>query len=128
MANNVDTKLQANFKMPNGDLINVYAVDQADFEAQLTAVQDTVELIKSVSNSLMGRLATPATPAAPLDPWTIQDAVGIVATTLTGEPIPTCKHSYRELKSGVSKAGKAYKCWSCPSKDRKDQCDPIWVN
>ena len=125
MANNPDTKLQANFKMPNGDLINVYAVDQADFEAQLTAVQDTVELIKSVSNSLMGRLATPA---APSDPWTIQDAVGIVATTLSGEPIPTCKHSYRELKSGVSKAGKAYKCWSCPSKDRKDQCDPIWVN
>ena len=75
MANNPDTKLQANFKMANGDLINVYAVDQADFEAQ-----------------------------------------------------PTCKHGYRELKSGTSKAGKAYKCWSCPSKDRKDQCDPIWVN
>ena len=125
MANNVDTKLQANFKMPNGDLINVYAVDQADFEAQLTAVQDTVELIKSVSNSLMGRLVTPATP---VDPWTIKDAVGTVADTLTGEAIPSCKHGYRELKSGISKAGKAYKCWSCPSKDRKDQCDPIWVN
>ena len=125
MANNPDTKLQANFKMPNGDLINVYAVDQADFEAQLTAVQDTVELIKSVSNSLMGRSATPA---APVDPWTIKDAVGTVADTLTGEPVPSCKHGYMEFKSGVSKAGKAYKCWSCPSKDRKDQCPPTWVN
>ena len=125
MANNPDTKLQANFKMANGDLINVYAVDQADFEAQLTAIQDTVELIKSVSNSLMGRQA--ATNAA-VDPWTIKDAVGVVQDTLGGEAQPNCKHGYRELKSGTSKAGKAYKCWSCPSKDRKDQCDPIWVN
>jgi hypothetical protein len=67
MANNVDTKLQANFKMPNGDLINIYAVDQADFEAQLTAVQDTVELIKSVSNSLMGRSAHQCCTGRPLD-------------------------------------------------------------
>ena len=125
MANNVDTKLQANFKMPNGDLINIYAVDQADFEAQLTAVQDTVELIKSVSNSLMGRSTTSA---APVDPWTIKDAVGTVADTLGGEPVPSCKHGYMEFKTGISKAGKPYKCWSCPSKDRKDQCPPTWVN
>jgi hypothetical protein len=123
MANNVDTKLQANFKMANGDLINVYAVDQADFEAQLTAIQDTVELIKSVSNSLMGRVAV-----TQVDPWTIKEAVGVIADTLGGEPIPSCKHGYMELKSGVSKAGKAYKCWSCPSKDRKDQCAPVWIN
>jgi hypothetical protein len=123
MANNVDTKLQANFKMANGDLINVYAVDQADFEAQLTAIQDTVELIKSVSNSLMGRVVT-----TQVDAWTIKEAVGVVADTLGGEAQPTCKHGYMEFKTGVSKAGKAYKCWSCPSKDRKDQCPPQWVN
>jgi hypothetical protein len=123
MANNVDTKLQANFKMANGDLINVYAVDQADFENQLTAILDTVELIKSVSNSLMGRVVT-----TQVDAWTIKEAVGVVADTLGGEAQPSCKHGYREYKTGVSKAGKAYKCWSCPSKDRKDQCDPIWVN
>jgi len=123
MANNPDTKLQANFKMANGDLINVYAVDQADFEAQLTAIQDTAELIKAVSNTLMGRVVT-----TQVDAWTIKEAVGVVADTLSGEPIPNCKHGYRELKSGTSKAGKAYKCWSCPSKDRKDQCPPTWVN
>ena len=123
MANNVDTKLQANFKMANGDLINVYAVDQADFENQLTAILDTVELIKAVSNSLMGRVVT-----TQVDAWTIKEAVGVVADTLGGEAQASCKHGYREYKTGVSKAGKAYKCWSCPSKDRKDQCDPIWVN
>ena len=62
MANNPDTKLQANFKMANGDLVNVYAVDQADFEAQLTAILDTADLIKAVSNSLMG-----CNPGRPLD-------------------------------------------------------------
>jgi hypothetical protein len=123
MANNVDTKLQANFKMANGDLINVYAVDQADFENQLTAILDTVELIKAVSNSLMGRVVT-----TQVDAWTIKEAVGVVADTLGGEAQPTCKHGYMEFKTGVSKAGKAYKCWSCPSKDRKDQCPPTWVN
>jgi hypothetical protein len=123
MANNPDTKLQANFKMANGDLINVYAVDQADFEAQLTAIQDTAELIKAVSNTLMGRVT-----ATQVDPWTIKEAVGVVAEVLGGEVQPSCKHGYREIKSGISKAGKAYKCWSCPSKDRKDQCPPTWVN
>ena len=123
MANNVDTKLQANFKMANGDLINVYAVDQADFENQLTAILDTADLIKAVSNSLMGRVVT-----TQVDAWTIKEAVGVVADTLGGEAQASCKHGYREYKTGVSKAGKAYKCWSCPSKDRKDQCDPIWVN
>jgi hypothetical protein len=109
--------------MANGDLINVYAVDQADFEAQLTAIQDTVELIKSVSNSLMGRVVT-----TQVDAWTIKEAVGVVADTLGGEAQPTCKHGYMEFKTGISKAGKPYKCWSCPSKDRKDQCPPTWVN
>ena len=109
--------------MANGDLINVYAVDQADFENQLTAILDTVELIKAVSNGLMGRVVI-----TQIDPWTIKDAVGVVADTLGGEAQPTCKHGYMEFKTGVSKAGKAYKCWSCPSKDRKDQCPPTWVN
>ena len=124
MANNPDTKLQANFKMANGDLINVYAVDQLDFELQLAAIQDTVELIKSVSNTLMGRTAA----NVEVDVWTIKQAVGVVQEVLGAEAQPSCKHGYREYKTGVSKAGKAYKCWSCPSKDRKDQCDPIWVN
>ena len=123
MANNPDTKLQANFKMANGDLVNVYAVDQADFEAQLTAILDTADLIKAVSNTLMGRVAV-----TQVDPWTIKEAVGVVQDTLGGEAQPSCKHGYMEFKTGVSKAGKAYKCWSCPSKDRKDQCPPTWVN
>jgi len=124
MANNVDTKLQANFKMANGDLINVYAVDQLDFELQLAAIQDTAELIKSVSNTLMGRTAA----NVEVDAWTIKQAVGVVQEVLGAEAQPTCKHGYREYKTGTSKTGNAYKCWSCPSKDRKDQCAVQWIN
>ena len=123
MANNPDTKLQANFKMANGDLINVYAVDQADFEAQLTAIQDTAELIKSVSNTLMGRVTVTA-----IDPWTIKEAVGVVAEVLGGQEQPSCKHGYREYKTGIGKTGNPYKGNYCPSKDRKDQCPVQWIN
>lgn len=40
---------------------------------------------------------------------------------------PHCAHGPRQWKEGVSKAGNAYKMWSCPSRDRNDQCQPQWV-
>ena len=46
------TKFQANFKLADGTLINVYADNSAEFEAQLTATQDMTTLIHSVSQSL----------------------------------------------------------------------------
>ena len=46
------TKFQANFKLADGTLVNVYADNSADFEAQLTTLQDTAALIHSVSQSL----------------------------------------------------------------------------
>lgn len=48
----------------------------------------------------------------------------------TSEPAssgPECRHGDRVFKSGTSKAGKPYKMWSCPSSDRNDQCDPVWI-
>lgn len=123
MASSADTKLQINYKLPNGDLINVYAKDQAELEAGLTSIIDCSELIRSVQNTLSGRPGI-----TQVDPWTIKEAVGTVANTLGGEAVPSCKHGYRELKSGISKAGKPYKVQSCPSKDRNDQCAPVWVN
>lgn len=124
MANNPNTKLQANFKMANGDLINVYADNQLDFEIQLTALQDCAELIRTVSNTLTGRSAI-----TPIDPWTIKEAVGVVEDVLGGTAMPTCKHGYMLLKTGTSaKSGKPYKGWTCSSKDRKEQCDAQWIN
>ncbi len=46
------TKLQANFKLADGTLINIYASSQAELEAQLTTLQDVAELIKSTSTAL----------------------------------------------------------------------------
>ena len=44
-----------------------------------------------------------------------------------GQQAPSCAHGVREWKAGTSKAGKAYKMWSCPSQDRSTQCEPVWV-
>ena len=46
------TKLQVNFKLIDGTLINVYAGDQAELESLLTTIQDTASLVQSVSQSL----------------------------------------------------------------------------
>ena len=46
------TKFQANFKLADGTLINVYADNAQDFETQLAATQDLTTLIHSVSQSL----------------------------------------------------------------------------
>lgn len=39
----------------------------------------------------------------------------------------TCRHGARTYKVGTSKAGKPYRAHFCPSPDRNDQCDPVWV-
>ncbi|AOE44463.1 hypothetical protein SEA_LASTRESORT_53 [Gordonia phage LastResort] len=38
-----------------------------------------------------------------------------------------CSHGKMTYRSGVSKAGKAYKMFACPERDRSQQCDPQWL-
>ena len=132
MADN--TAFQANFKLADGTLINIYADDAAKFEAQLAQVQDLATLIHSVSGSLgsapqggVGYIkkqfpgATVVKPAItqinPLD-----DRVN--------PPIPsgnTCKHGAMVFKEGVSSKG-PWKGWMCPSpKGALDKCETIWI-
>lgn len=116
------TKLQVNFKLADGTLINVYAANQAELEAQLTSLQDTASLITSTSSALGGgsniAYATQAFSATP------------VATSAPATPVAEghCKHGalvWRESKPG---APKAWKGWFCPSpKGTPDQCEPKFV-
>lgn len=39
-----------------------------------------------------------------------------------------CSHGEMSFKSGVSKAGKPYKGFFCPSRDRNDQCKAQFLN
>ena len=121
------TKLQVNFKLADGTLINLYATDAAELETQLATIQDVAAVIGSTSAALGNVLnvrnaiqtlgATPvAAPAAP------------VYNSPTSFPEGSCQHGalvWRESKPGVPKA---WKGWFCPSpKGTPDQCEPKFV-
>ena len=46
------TKFQVNYKLPDGTLINVYAMTQAELESSLTTISDLSTLISSTGSSL----------------------------------------------------------------------------
>lgn len=128
MSNNV--KLQANFKLADGTLINVYGDNAFEFETNLKALTDLAGAIR-MTGSALGNFTTA----------TAQD---LIASQLGGVVIensfvpPTappaqlaeghCKHGklvWRESKPG---ADKAWKGWFCPSpKGTPDQCAPKFV-
>lgn len=122
------TKFQANFKLADGTLVNVYADNGADFEAQLTTLQDTAPLIHSVSQSLTSAGVAPAYPrrsnpgqapraAAPAAP----------AQEIVEGQTPTCAHGNMQLREGVSSKG-PWKGWMCSApKGASPKCDTIWI-
>lgn len=119
------TKFQANFKLADGTLVNIYADSAADFEAQLTAVQDTAALIHSVSQSL-----TSAGPAAPFQRRQYSApkpaGQGPIEPPASGET-PNCSHGAMQLRTGTSAKG-PWKGWMCAApKGVAPKCDTIWV-
>ena len=67
--------------------------------------------------------------AKPKDPEPMAAAIDVVARELGAKvvEVPSCKHGEMNYKEGVSsKTGRPYSGYTCPSKDRKDQCDPRW--
>ena len=113
-SSNPNTKLQINFKLSNGDLVNIYAESQEDLEKQLTAEQDLATLISSVSQSLNGvarviEMARPAiqSTAAPA----VKDDGGV-----------SCIHGPMVFRSGVGDRG-PWKGYMCPApKGAPDKC------
>jgi hypothetical protein len=61
----------------------------------------------------------------------LNDAMNLVATELNAKEVPQaprCQHDFMIHKTGVSaKSGKAYEGYTCPSKNRAEQCPPIWL-
>lgn len=124
------TKFQANFKLADGTLVNVYADNAADFEAQLTTLQDTTALIHSVSQSLGSAGPTPSFPrrgggyqqSAPRPAAQATEAPQVVE----GQT-PTCAHGNMQLREGVSSKG-PWKGWMCSApKGATPKCDTIWI-
>jgi RNase P subunit RPR2 len=40
---------------------------------------------------------------------------------------PHCRHGFMDEKKGIGKTGKPYQGYVCPSKERSDQCKPVWL-
>jgi hypothetical protein len=118
------TKLQVNYKLADGTLINVYGDNEADLAAQLNSLGNQAKLIADVARAF-GTSQAVATVQAVLGGTVVSSDV---ATPSANIPEGHCKHgalTWRESKPG---APKAWKGWFCPSpKGTPDQCSPKFV-
>ena len=122
------TKLQVNFKLNDGTLINVYADNAGELESLLTTIQDTATLIQSVSQSLGNSVRTStvsssgagtsngnSAPAPTGEGERVQDRYGNT-WTYGIQTAPDCANGKMILKEGISdKTGKPYKGWYDPA-------------
>lgn len=67
--------------------------------------------------------------AKPADPSPLANTLDVLSRELGAKvvEVPNCRHGEMNYKEGVStKTGRPYSGYTCPSKDRKDQCEPKW--
>lgn len=131
MSASPSTKLQANFKLADGTLINVYADDNVDFQLQLNGLIDNIPLLAEVSAKLVG--SAPAAPAfSGVANGLAQAFPGSQVTVTNTAPqasIPegSCKHGVLVWREGQGPKG-PWKGYFCPSpKGTPDQCSPKFV-
>ena len=122
MADN--TAFQANFKLADGTLINIYADDAAKFEAQLGSVQDLATLIHSVSGTLGSAGVATVRKAFP-------NATSVAAPAMANNPASgegqSCKHGAMSYKEGMSARG-PWRAWMCNApRGAADKCEAIWI-
>lgn len=124
MAAPESTKIQVNFKAPDGTLINLYAASKEELESLLTTAQDFSTLISSVSKSFGSTGA-----AAPVH-YSAGAGKGTAPTEAPGsaqDGPPVCRHgamSYRE-GNGAKGPWKGFMC--AAPKGAVDKCSTIWV-
>lgn len=120
--------VNANFALPNCETSAIgRCLANAGFQAKLgkRASREEMEKVNRVN-------VAPAT-----DPWQVTappaapmaEAVDVLARELGAQvvTVPSCKHGEMDFKSGISaKTGRPYSGYTCPSKDRKDQCEARW--
>lgn len=125
MASDSNTKLQVNFKWEkDGDMINIYAADQAELEQHLTTIQDLAALIMSTSQSLRGVASLkPASSIAPTAPASAPSA----ASASAAANAPDCRHGRMTYREGVGNKGpwRGYMC--AAPKESTDKCKNIYL-
>ena len=132
------TKFQVNYKLPDGTLINVYAMTQAELESSLTTISDLSTLISSTGSSLGS--APQAGSAAISYAKKALGVSSVASTNNAGEEqltdkngtvwiygkadAPDCINGKMVFASGTSKTGKPYKGWFDPMKGPKPMRKP----
>jgi hypothetical protein len=130
-----DWKLQVNYKLATGDLINIRANSADELSVLLEGIGDYATQIHATQKQLsqaatLAPLSTTAsttstTPPPISTPPQAQAPSGMGA----GAPVqggPTCQHGPRKYKSGISsKTGNPYAMWVCPMPQGADQCKPV---
>ena len=129
-----DWKLQVNYKLPTGDLINIRANSADELSVLLEGIGDYATQIHATQRMLAsaGTLAplstTASTTSTTPPPYSIppqaQAPSASAAAPVQGGP--TCQHGPRKYKSGISsKTGNPYAMWVCPMPQGADQCKPV---
>ena len=128
MASDPSTKLQINFKWEkDGDMINIYAANQAELEQHLTTIQDLATLIMSTSQSLRGvaslKTASSIAPTAPASAPSAPSA----ASASAAANAPDCRHGRMTYREGVGNKGpwRGYMC--AAPKESTDKCKNIYL-
>jgi hypothetical protein len=132
------TKFQVNYKLPDGTLINVYAMTQAELESSLTTISDLATLISSTGSSLgsapqagsgaisYAKRALGVTSAASTNnagEEQLTDKYGTIWVYGKADA-PDCINGKMVFATGTSQKGKPYKGWFDPIKGPKPMRKP----
>jgi len=121
MAAPESTKFQINYKLGDGTLVNIYAINQVELEASLTSIADLATLVASTGTALGVNAQSSGGAVA-----YAKQALGATATT-TDATAPDCKHGKMAFRSGVGQKG-PWKGWMCAApKGAIDKCETAWI-
>ena len=117
------TKFQVNYKLSDGTLINLYAVDVRELETGLVDLGMVASLIKSTSAELSGGTSAAVSAITNAFP----NATPVAAPAAASGDAPVCKHGPMQYKTGTSVKG-PWRAWMCPSpKGAVDKCETSWI-
>ena len=130
-----DWKLQVNYKLATGDLINIRANSADELSVLLEGIGDYATQIHATQKLLsqaatLAPLSTTASTTSTTPPPTSTppqaQAPSATAPQTQQQGGPTCQHGPRKYKSGISsKTGNPYAMWVCPMPQGADQCKPV---
>jgi hypothetical protein len=129
-----DWKLQVNYKLPTGDLINIRANSADELSVLLEGIGDYATQIHATQRMLasagtLAPLSTTDSTTSTMPPQFSTPPQAQAPSASAAAPVqggPTCQHGPRKYKSGISsKTGNPYAMWVCPMPQGADQCKPV---